>query len=66
MKLITRDLTGDDLAFLARYTGKDPQGLTPHVISVWKATKEQVRSRLCSRNSESTTCMCRLGSAPVF
>lgn len=42
-----RELTGDDLAFLANYTGKDPQALKPHVISVWQATKQQCWAFKC-------------------
>ena len=40
-----RELSADDLAFLARYTGKPPHTLRPHVIDVWRSTKEQARAR---------------------
>ena len=37
-----RDLTPADLAFVCQYTGQSSQDILPHVLDVWRKTKEQV------------------------
>lgn len=41
-----RSLTPADLAFVCQYTGKPSEIISPHVLAIWRMTKEQVPASL--------------------
>ena len=39
-----RELTGEDLAFISKYTGRPQETLRRHILDVWDSAKKQVDS----------------------